>query len=215
MFLEARESLDRGDYASALDEVEQLREAVGSDLDVELLRARALLHLRRFDEAKRVLFALQEEVPRQAAVYDLLAQVVRKDDPKQSVAYAEQAAHWRTDSPRDYYLRSLTMDDHAEAADCLTAALDRDPDLFEALMALCSRHYCLGDYRAAVNDAPACAEPPSARCRHLAQSRIRLDSTCVSGGAADVDAGAGSTHARRAVTVLTRAVAIKPEFPEA
>ncbi|MBN2445622.1 MAG: protein kinase [Phycisphaerae bacterium] len=135
---EAQSSLDRGAYEHVLELLATLGPETSRAVEVGLMRARALAHLKRGQEALELLQALSRDYPDEASIYFMLARISQDVDPGAVARYAALVERYSRDTPEDYYLRALAEADPQRSIELLTAALRDEPSSFEALMARAS-----------------------------------------------------------------------------
>ncbi|MCP4249674.1 MAG: protein kinase [bacterium] len=154
LLFEADSRFNLGDYDGALRTAERILAGASDHLEASLIQTKALANTGQRRAGYDTLLAVAQRHPDQAAVYELLAELALATEPERSQTYLANARRLRkTESPQDYYLRSLAALDDSEAVRLLSETLRQAPSHFEALMARTVRHFRMRDYQAMRIDA--------------------------------------------------------------
>ncbi len=171
---DARASLLKGNYETALGIVNSVLEDQGDSIDAQFLLAIILHNSGREAETFEILEAILARDPNYWKAHLLLAYVyyrsanpgpvynppdsivrrLTKEQIREKLAYHRMQVALRIpETAEAYFLRAATEDDHVKAISFLDKALELEPGHFGALMARAHRHAGIRQYEAMLRDA--------------------------------------------------------------
>jgi len=154
LYAKASADLEQKDYAKAEQEFSAVEAQTPGATNALALRAKALIHLDRFEEAQRSLERYLQANARSADARYLLAFVLfRRNLPRESLAMYTEAARLKNPSGGDLKIVGLDyvlLDDFPDAARWLERAVAESPNDAEAVYYLGRAYYVRNSFDQAI-----------------------------------------------------------------